>query len=222
MTIHTSWLLALTLTLMVGCSETDGQSTQDQGADADVDADADSDSDSDTDFLSTFNIVAPEGRTGTFYMTDEWFSVNKRDDDIVCADTEECIVEVTKTDDYDIWFDGGEGYDSLTLAIEVMEKDHGMVFDLAWGEGEHGLTPEGVYSGSHYSDLEIFTGWEDDQLTINLDIGSHAIVTGSTFAFDEDGDMVEGTITEDRTEIWLHVVYNNGEGNEREDTLSLE
>jgi hypothetical protein len=203
---------------MVGCSETDGQSTQDQGADADVDADADSDSDS--DFRATVSMVSPEGRTGTFYMTDEWFSVNKRDDDIVCTDTEECIVEVTKTDDYDVWFDGGEGYDSLTLEVEVTEEDHEAVFDLEWGEGEHGLTPCGDYESDVFGgEMQICTSWSDDQIEINLDIGPEPIVTGNTFFYNVDGTTVEGSISEDLEEIWIHDSYANG--TEREGTAYL-
>lgn len=109
--------------------------------------------------------------------------------------------------------------------IDVFVEDDGdtlvtVTGSVTWTPGQYGLVPDGDYEGS-IEDYEVNTRWSQNQLYIDLNLGPEAIVTGNTFYVETDSITLNGTISEDLTEIWYHLV-SYATGNELEDTLHLQ
>ncbi|HAU66715.1 MAG: hypothetical protein UT30_C0020G0012 [Candidatus Uhrbacteria bacterium GW2011_GWF2_39_13] len=168
-------------------------------------------------FFAQLKIVAPYSWAGTFYA----FPYDGRPNDPDCEGVHECVVDLKDEGTLQIAITG-DTFLCVNQFATIGQTNDGQTVELMneWlKEGQCGLAPNDKYGSyeivTYIADLNGF-----DQTWIDFGGALHeAVITGNTF-YDDDGDRIlEGTISDDLTEIWYH--YTDGNGHNDEVTLTL-
>jgi hypothetical protein len=111
----------------------------------------------------------------------------------------------------------GPGFICVDQFLDI--QDWGETYEIAdqWlGEGICGLAPSGEYSGKDVktSTSDLLNGKEQVMIAFN---SNEAIVTGTTFFYQNDEYLLEGWIADDLSEIYYHLIYYDEDGNIRDE-----
>jgi hypothetical protein len=200
-------LATLPLTMMVGC-EGDGVSeTGEVNTDCPAGQECwDGDTGEGVDFASAqLHVTIPYGWTGDVLL----------DGDVMHENTNECLLEVTRTGEITIAM-RGENFICTPISDTISDGDDGNTIEyVSDGEGECGLAPEGMYG-----DFDVFTeARSDGYVWITMAGWIQAVVTEDTFFYEDSEMLVDGTIAEDLESITYHILVK-GNGNEDSGTIT--